>query len=206
MNEKTARSGETASSARETIRAKAADLASNAKEKANEQFEARVGTARTEISSVASALRRVGDQIRHENGSSFTAGLFTAIADRVESVGSSFEGRDLDGVLNDVQRLARRNPAAFAGTAAALGFLAARFLKSSGRNWHLDREESLAPLDLTPSTPGFSAGYDSAPRTTTTPPPSTATGWDVPSSPGSGLTGTAEGIGNPPTNRGKGGV
>ena len=205
MNDKTARSGEAASSARETIRAKAADLASNAKEKVNEQFEARVGTARTEISSVASALRRVGDQIRHENGSSFTAGLFTAIADRVESVGSSFEGRDLDGVLVDVQRLARRNPAAFAGTAAAIGFLAARFLKSSGRNWHLDQDESLAPLDLTPSTPGFSSGYDSAPRTA--PAPSTATGWDVPSSPGSGLTGTAEGIGNPTTPpRGKGGV
>ena len=51
---------------------------------------------------------------------------------RLESFSRSLDGKDLDGVVRDVETFARRNPAAFLGSAVAIGFLASRFLKSSG--------------------------------------------------------------------------
>jgi hypothetical protein len=143
--------------ARETIRAKAADLASNAKEQAGRQFESRVGTLSNEIGSIASALRRAGEELRGENGSSIGATVISTIADRIETLGTSVGGRDLDSALDGIQVMARRNPTAFMGTAAALGFLAVRFLKSSNPSWARTHNEELAPREFTP---GFSTGSD----------------------------------------------
>ena len=205
MNDNTTRGAEGAlNNARDTIRATAADLASQAKEKAGEQFESGMGTARTEISGIATALRRVGEQMRQENSSSMTAGIFTAIADRAETLGNSFEGRDLDGMVNDIGRLARRNPAAFAGTAAALGFLAVRFFKSSGRTSWQDEDNSFARRDYFLSTPGYgsgmgSSGYESGSRNPAYGSGAPATGygttsgWD--SQRGSGSAGSTSGSG-----------
>ena len=60
MNDNSMRSGEggVLNNARDTIRATAADLASQAKEKADEQIDSKLGMARTEINGIASALRR----------------------------------------------------------------------------------------------------------------------------------------------------
>jgi hypothetical protein len=131
---------------RDTIRAKAADLASNAKEQASQQFESRVGAATTELGSVASALRRAGEELRRDNGSSIGATVIGMLADRLDSVSGNMGGRDLNGTLDDIARLARRNPAAFMGTTAALGFLAARFLKSSSPSWSATHHEELAAI------------------------------------------------------------
>ena len=201
-------------SARDTIRAKAADLASNAKEQASRQFDSKVGAATSELGSVASALRRAGDELRSSNGSSMGATVISLIADRLETMGGSIGGRDLSGTLDDIQRIARRNPAAFMGTAAAVGFLAARFLKSSSPGWSASHDEQLAPLHHSPdyelsrgrdiastgSGSGMSgnmgygtrSGSDLGPTAGTS-----ATGWDAPAPAGSGLTGTAEGIDTP---------
>ena len=143
--------------ARETIRAKAADLASNAKEQAGRQFESRVGTLSTEIGSIASALRRAGEELRGDNGSSIGATVISTIADRIENLGTSVGGNDLDSALDGIQLMARRNPTAFMGTAAALGFLAARFLKSSNPSWAQSHREELAPRAYTP---GYATGSD----------------------------------------------
>jgi hypothetical protein len=211
-------------SAKETIRAKAADLASNAKEQASKQFDSKVGVATSEIGSIASALRRAGDELRSANGSSMGATVISLIADRLETVGGSIGGRDLNGTIDDIERLARRNPAAFMGTAAALGFLAARFLKSSSPGWSASHDEQLAPLHHSPdyelyrgrdiASTGYgtgvsgSMGYGSGARPTSdfgAGAGTSATGWDAPAPAGSGLTGTAEGIDTPArgtTNRG----
>ena len=191
--------------ARDTIRAKAADLASNAREQASKQFDSKVGAATSELGSVASALRRAGDELRSQNGSSIGATVISMIADRLETMGSSVGGRDLNTTLSDIERIARRNPAAFMGTTAALGFLAARFLKSSSPGWMASHHEELSPLHHTPDYElyrgsDFSAGPGAG---------TSATGWDAPSPSGSGLTGTAEGIDTPArgtirTNRGSG--
>jgi hypothetical protein len=131
MNDNMPRSGDgasTASDMRETVRHKAADLANEAKEQARQQYDARISTATGELDSLASALRRAGTELGEQHGMS--SRVVTTVADRLESFSRSLDGKDLDRVVRDVETFARRNPAAFLGGAVAVGFLAARFLKS----------------------------------------------------------------------------
>ena len=53
------------------------------------------------------------------------------VASRLESVTSSIGNKNFDEMIGEVETVARRSPAAFLGAAAALGFIASRFLKSS---------------------------------------------------------------------------
>jgi len=53
------------------------------------------------------------------------------LSQQVEKLSGYLERQDLSGLMSDVERFARRNPAIFLGGAFALGILAARFLKSS---------------------------------------------------------------------------
>lgn len=132
MNENMPRSGDASqgmSNVRETVREKAADLAEGAKQQARSQYEQKKEVARGELDTLASALRRAGSEVSDNGGMS--GRVITTVADRIESLGRSIEGKDLDGVIHEVERFARRNPAAFLGAAVAVGILASRFLKSS---------------------------------------------------------------------------
>jgi len=113
----------------ESVRDKAAELASSAKEQARSQFDEKKGTALGELDSLASALRRAGSELGDQGGMS--GRVISTVATRLESFSRSLDGKDLDGVVRDVETFARRNPAAFLGSAVAIGFLASRFLKSS---------------------------------------------------------------------------
>jgi hypothetical protein len=55
-------------------------------------------------------------------------------ADQIERFSTRLKQKDVGEILNDVQRIARRQPALFIGSAFALGLLGARFLKSSGQS------------------------------------------------------------------------
>lgn len=113
---------------------KAAEVAGKAKERIESQYDTKKDQATSEIHHLASALRTAADNVRTDGGSSMSAALLTRAAERLDSVGSSFSGKDLDGIVDDVERFARRSPAAFIGGAMLLGFAASRFLKSSGRD------------------------------------------------------------------------
>ena len=121
-------------STRNKARDKAAEVAAKAKERIEGQYDAKKDEAMSEIHHLASALRTAADNVRTDGGSSISATLLTRAAERLDSVGSSFSGKDLDGIVDDVERFARRSPAAFIGGAMLLGFAASRFLKSSGRD------------------------------------------------------------------------
>jgi hypothetical protein len=132
MNENMPRSGDASqgmSNVRETVREKAAGLAEGAKQQARSQYEQKKQVARGELDTLASALRRAGSEVSDNGGMS--GRVITTVADRIDSLGRSIEGKDLDGVIHEVERFARRNPAAFLGAAVAVGVLASRFLKSS---------------------------------------------------------------------------
>jgi hypothetical protein len=132
MNESMPRSGETAGGAKAQIREKAAGLAQGAKEQARAQYDEKKGAAVGELGTLASSLRKVVDDLGTSNPNNMSGKVVSTIADRLESVSQSLQGKDLDHVVRDVETFARRNPAAFLGGAVALGFLASRFLKSSG--------------------------------------------------------------------------
>ena len=123
----------TAASARDAVRDKAAQVAGMAKDRISGQYDEKKTVALNEVQHFASALRRAGENLREDGSSSIGATLLTRAAERLDSIGSSVGGKDLDTIVTDVERLARRNPAAFLGGAMLLGFAASRFLKSSGR-------------------------------------------------------------------------
>jgi hypothetical protein len=85
------------------------------------------------IDGIASAFRRTSDSLRSENQER-VASLTDTLAEQVERLSSYLRDHDLKDVRNDVESLARRQPAVAIGAALALGMLGARFLKSSQRN------------------------------------------------------------------------
>lgn len=130
------------------VREKAAEVAGKAKDRIAGQYDAKKGKALNEIQHLASALRGAADNVG-TNGGSTSAMLLERAAERLDSIGTSFSGKDLDGIVTDVERLARRNPAAFLGGALLIGFAASRFLKSSGREvtgFNIDRGYDAADL------------------------------------------------------------
>lgn len=146
------------------LREKASGLTSSAKQRASSLFDSQKSSAVSEVNQLADALRRVGGEMQD---SRFAGSLINMAADKLQSLGSGIENRGLDELKDDVERFARRNPAAFIGGALVLGVMAARFLKSHGRaQAGFDTEmraSSMAATDIeTPisSSPTTSVGSD----------------------------------------------
>lgn len=118
------------SGARQTLKDRAADLASNAKEQLGNQYEQRVTGLMSEVTHLASALRRASQQLRDDDGAMIAATITDHLAMRLESLHGSVGNKDFNAVIGDVESFARRNPAAFLGICTGIGFMASRFLKS----------------------------------------------------------------------------
>jgi hypothetical protein len=82
------------------------------------------------LGSVAQAVRQSTQQLRDQNHDT-VAQYVEQAADQVERFTNNLRQKDVGEIVNDAQRLARRNPALFIGGAFALGVIGARFLKSS---------------------------------------------------------------------------
>lgn len=106
-----------------------------ATEKATTKLEEQKTTLAGGLTSVADGIKQVGETLR-DNGeenpiTEFTAKYGDSLAKQIENIGSYFENKDVREMVSDVESFARRNPVVFIGAAFGLGFLAARFLKSS---------------------------------------------------------------------------
>jgi hypothetical protein len=110
-----------------------------------EQVKSQLGTQKHRASQrmvpVQSALRETAHQLRSQ-GQGPMAEYAEKASDQVERFSGYLRETDVDEIIDEVRGVARRRSALFVGGAAALGFLATRFLKSSSQ------EE------------GASAGYD----------------------------------------------
>lgn len=118
-----------ASNVADTAREVTQQAAGQVKEKARGLFSDQKDRAVEGISSVSTALRDTATNLSDQN--SPASSIIERAADHLESFKSSLEGKDLDQIVRDVQTFARRKPAVFFGGALAVGFLAARFFKSS---------------------------------------------------------------------------
>lgn len=85
------------------------------------------------IGSVTEALRTMADTMNQQQHG-MIGQCTSSAAELMDGVNGYLRERDVDEIVHDVEGYARRNPAVFLGTAFALGFMAARFLKSSGQN------------------------------------------------------------------------
>lgn len=92
--------------------------------------EAKAGVA-DEISDMGNALRRAAEELRSGSPQERT---FGHMADALADMSDSVRDKDLGELAGDVSDFARRNPLAFLGGAALLGFAGTRLARASERN------------------------------------------------------------------------
>lgn len=100
------------------------------KEQATAQLSSQKDRATQGLGSVASAVRQTTQSLREQQHET-VAGYVEQAADQIERLSERLKNKDVTELLDDAQRLARRQPALFVGGAFALGLVGARFLKSS---------------------------------------------------------------------------
>ena len=112
-------------------------LASQARETASGQAESRFSDGKTRatqtLGSVAQTLKSSSQQLRDQQQPGIGKYADQA-ANKLEEISHYLENASLRDVATRAENFARREPAFFIGGAVALGFLSARFLKSSQRN------------------------------------------------------------------------
>ncbi len=112
----------------DTAREVGKDAYGRISEGAAEQSEQVKDGAASEMENISSALRSAADKSRAGSPQERTFGQAAeALADFSDMV----RNKDLGEMLSDVNGFARRNPLAFLGGAALLGFAATRFAKAS---------------------------------------------------------------------------
>lgn len=87
--------------------------------------------AATSLDDFAALVRQTGGQLR-DQGHAGSSHYADQIADRIAGVAGSVHEKEIEEILADTEDFARQRPAVFLSIAALLGFLLARFLKSSG--------------------------------------------------------------------------
>ncbi len=105
-------------------------LVGKVREQATAQLSSQKDKATEGLGSVAQAVRQTTQHLR-DNQHETVAHYAEQAAEQIERFSQGLKNKDVGELMNDAQRLARRQPALFVGGAFALGLLGARFLKSS---------------------------------------------------------------------------
>ena len=116
--------------AAQEAKTRASEYAREARDQAHDRANSAKDYAAGEAGKVASALRRASDDLAE---GSVQERAFGAMARTIADAADDMRHKDVVEIGDDLNHFARRNPAAFIGSAALLGFAAARFLKSSSR-------------------------------------------------------------------------
>jgi hypothetical protein len=120
---------------------KAQQAAGQARVQVRDQIDQRSTKAGEQISTQASDIRSVGDQLR-DQGKDGPAKVADQAAERAERLGGYLENSSGDKLLHDVEDAARSNPWAVALGGLALGFAASRLLKASSSERYSSRTSS----------------------------------------------------------------
>jgi len=133
-----AKTGEVIDQAKE----KTSQVVGQVQEQAKSQLTTQKDRAAEGLGSMALALRQTSQQLQDQNNAPVAQVTNTA-ADQIEKVSNFLRERDLNDMVIEVERFARRQPALFLGGALALGLIGARFLRSSGqRAMEMDRYDT----------------------------------------------------------------
>jgi len=120
---------ETASHLKDDVKHAAGAAATQAKQIAESKFDTGRDLAAEHLDSVASALRKAGDELR-SNDSPVTDYVHKA-ASGVDRLSYYLQTRTLSHMIGDLERFSRREPAMFLGGAFVAGLLGGRLLKSA---------------------------------------------------------------------------
>jgi hypothetical protein len=113
-------------------RQQASDLANRGTEQAKGQLANQKHEASQRMVPIQTALRETAQQLRKQ-GQGSVGQYSDRAADQVERLSTYLRETDVDEIMEEVRDFARRRPALFLGGAAAVGFFATRFLKSSSQ-------------------------------------------------------------------------
>jgi hypothetical protein len=105
-------------------KARATSLASEAGNQLGAAANSQKDSIADRLESVSQAVHRSGEQL--EGQEDFVAKLVESGADQLGTLANSLRNNDLQGLMNDVGALARRQPALFVGASMAAGFALAR--------------------------------------------------------------------------------
>jgi hypothetical protein len=108
-----------------------------ARERATAQLTEQKNKAVDGIGSVTQAVRQSTQQLRDQQHDTLAQYVERA-ANQIDRLAQQLRDKDVGDLFEDAQRLARRQPALFIGSAFALGLIGARFLKSSSRRQDAD--------------------------------------------------------------------
>jgi uncharacterized protein YjbJ (UPF0337 family) len=132
-------------------REKASEAVHDARQKAETNLSSQKQRATDQLANVSSALRETSGNLRDSEQESI-AGYFESAAEQVDRLSGYFRDRSVGELVDEVEDIARREPALFLGGAALLGILGSRFFKSSerrrmrdfdrGGSRYIDRDES----------------------------------------------------------------
>lgn len=116
---------------------RASEVAGNVMDQATEQAASRLDMGKDyaveALTGVAQALRQTSQHLREEGAQPMLAQYVESGADQLESFNGYLRRNDVNTLVTEVESYARRSPTVFAGGAFALGLLAARFFRSTGR-------------------------------------------------------------------------
>jgi len=113
-----------------------------------------------QVGGVAEALGNVADELDSKGNA--TSRYARMIADNAEKVSSTIRDNDVDALLGMANDFGRRQPAAFLGMAALLGFAASRFLVASANRPQPAMAEDATRSDTSPmSSTSVADGSDS---------------------------------------------
>ena len=146
------------------MRSSASDTFKTVKSNTTAKLEEQKSTLSTGLMTVADNIRQLGSNLSDAQANDpltrFAANYSETAAEKLRGAADYFNSHDIETMYRDVEGLARRNPAVFVGGAFALGFLAARFLKSSSPRGNGGYETSRGGLTSGGSTsmPRLNAG------------------------------------------------
>lgn len=116
-----------------------------AKERASSSLGESKGQFADQIGAVAEALRRTSEHLRSEDQNRI-AGLTETLARQIDQVSNYLRTKNARALRDDLENVARRQPAVAIGGALVLGLIGARFIKSSerrrDRRWNDERSWS----------------------------------------------------------------
>jgi hypothetical protein len=122
--------GQEARQAAGQVAAAAREKADELKGRADEAAREKKSQAAEMLGALSTALHAASDSLRQQRQDSLGR-MGAQTADQMDRMASYLRHNDMRGLMDDVERFARRNPAALLGISFVGGLLAGRFLRSS---------------------------------------------------------------------------
>ena len=103
------------------------------RDQANAELAAQKNRALDGLGGVARAVRKTTDSLREQRQDTLAEYVDEAV-NQIERWSEHLKSRDFSDLIKDTERLIRRQPALFIGSAFVIGLFGARFFKSSAQN------------------------------------------------------------------------